>query len=218
MSDTAIRVLIADDQRVVRDGLHDAARPARRRRGGRGRGRRAEAVELVERGQPDVVLMDLRMPHLDGVEATARLRDERPTTRVLVLTTYADDDVAVPRAAGRRARLPDQGRRRRGDRDAPSAPCTAARPHLDPAVQDALVAAATRSRRSRERESARRADRARGRGAHADRAGPVQRRDRRTAVRSATPPSRPTSTAIFAKTGARDRAQAVRYAYQHGLA
>ncbi|MGW2544763.1 response regulator [Kitasatospora sp. NPDC001574] len=55
-----------------------------------------EAVALVERHRPDVVLMDLRMPRCDGVEATRRIRAAHPGTEVVVLTTYADDDSLFP--------------------------------------------------------------------------------------------------------------------------
>src|SRR5690349_23032028 len=86
----AIRVLIADDQRVVRDGLAmlvaliDDVEVVGTASDG------AEAVRLAEDYRPDVVLMDLRMPGTDGIAATADLRQRLPSTRVLVLTTYAD--------------------------------------------------------------------------------------------------------------------------------
>jgi len=86
-----IRVLVADDQRVVREGLTmvlgllpDVEVVGAASDGG-------EAVALAAALAPDVVLMDLRMPRCDGVEATRRLRAEQPDVRVVVLTTYADD-------------------------------------------------------------------------------------------------------------------------------
>ena len=91
-----IRVLIADDQRVVRDGLSmllgltGGVKVVGAACDG------AEAVRLAEAARPDAVLMDLRMPGTDGVAATADLRQRLPATRVLVLTTYADEDAIVP--------------------------------------------------------------------------------------------------------------------------
>ena len=91
-----IRVLIADDQRVVRDGLRmlvaliDDVEVVGTACDG------AEAVRLAGEHRPDVVLMDLRMPGTDGIAATADLRQRLPTARVLVLTTYADEDAIVP--------------------------------------------------------------------------------------------------------------------------
>jgi len=91
-----IRVLIADDQRVVRDGLSmlvgliDGVKVLGTACDG------AEVVRLAEAHRPDVVLMDLRMPGTDGIAATADLRQRLPATRVLVLTTYADEDAIMP--------------------------------------------------------------------------------------------------------------------------
>ena len=85
-------MLIADDQRVVREGLATIVEGFGRRQGG-GTGRRgAEAVELAASQAPDVVLMDLRMPGLDGVAATRAIREARSAIAVVVLTTYADDE------------------------------------------------------------------------------------------------------------------------------
>jgi DNA-binding NarL/FixJ family response regulator len=85
-----IRVLIADDHGVVRDGLAGviAAQPdlevvATAQNG-------AEAVDSCRSSRPDVVLMDLEMPVIDGIEATRVIRDERPETAVLVLTSFSD--------------------------------------------------------------------------------------------------------------------------------
>ncbi len=84
-------VLIADDQRVVREGLTMVLglMPGVEIVGSARDGE--EAITLVEQLQPDVVLMDLRMPRCDGVEATRRLAQSGTATKVVVLTTYADD-------------------------------------------------------------------------------------------------------------------------------
>ncbi len=86
-----IRVLVADDHPIVRSGIvglladaHDIDVVGTAADG-------AEAVRLAAELAPDVVLMDLRMPHLDGDEATARILAERPATRVVILTTYESD-------------------------------------------------------------------------------------------------------------------------------
>lgn len=87
-----IRVLIADDQDVIREGLRtvlnhladmevvDLARDG------------AEAVRLAEQLHPDIVLMDLKMPVMNGIEATRRIREKLPGTQVIILTTYDTDD------------------------------------------------------------------------------------------------------------------------------
>jgi DNA-binding NarL/FixJ family response regulator len=86
-----IRVLICDDQAVVRDGLEailstdDDIEVVGVARNGQ------EAIDLAADRQPDVVLMDLQMPVLNGAQATERLRRRWPAIKVLVLTTYADD-------------------------------------------------------------------------------------------------------------------------------
>jgi DNA-binding NarL/FixJ family response regulator len=87
-----MRVLIADDQRVVRDGLVTivGTLPGIEVVGAAADG--GEAVRLAESLRPDVVLMDLRMPRMDGVEATAAIRARLADTQVVVLTTYADDE------------------------------------------------------------------------------------------------------------------------------
>ncbi|MFD6751183.1 response regulator, partial [Streptomyces anthocyanicus] len=90
------RVVVADDQTVVREGIVMllGLLPGIEVVGAAGDGN--EAVELVARLAPDVVLMDLRMPRCDGVEATRRIRSEHPGTQVVVLTTYADDESLFP--------------------------------------------------------------------------------------------------------------------------
>jgi DNA-binding NarL/FixJ family response regulator len=96
-----ITVLLADDHPVVRDGLRGmlADEPGIEVVGEAGNGR--DAVTAARRLCPDVVLMDLRMPGLDGVAATLAVREELPGTRVLVLTTFdTDRDIKRALAAG----------------------------------------------------------------------------------------------------------------------
>ena len=94
---TSIRVLIADDHPVVRDGLRGmlASEDDFEVVGEAASG--VEAVRLTERERPDVVLMDLQMPEMDGATATAEITARFPATRVLVLTTY-DTDADILRA------------------------------------------------------------------------------------------------------------------------
>jgi len=88
----AIRVLVADDHGVVREGLRTFLRL---QDGIEVVGEAADGTEAVAAArelEPDVVLMDLVMPLLDGVEAMRRIREARPQTRVIVLTSFTDDD------------------------------------------------------------------------------------------------------------------------------
>jgi len=97
----SVRVLVVDDHPVVRDGLRgmlgtqgDLEVVGEAADG-------AEALAVAARARPDVVLMDLRMPGMDGVTAIGRLAAEQPSVRVLVLTTYdTDQDVARAIEAG----------------------------------------------------------------------------------------------------------------------
>jgi DNA-binding NarL/FixJ family response regulator len=91
-----VRLLIADDHPVVRDGLSGmfAADPGFEVLGEAGDG--AEAVRLARALRPDVILMDLRMPEMDGVTAIAELARHGVTARVLVLTTYDTDSHVLP--------------------------------------------------------------------------------------------------------------------------
>lgn len=88
----SVRVVVADDQTVVRDGLVTLLKllPGIDVIAAASDGR--EAVELVAEHDPDVLLVDLRMPTMDGVEATRRVRADHPRTEVVVLTTYSDDE------------------------------------------------------------------------------------------------------------------------------
>ena len=92
MSEPPIRVLVVDDQTLVREGLVTLLRlsPGIDVVGSAVDG--AEGVRLAQERRPDIVLMDLRMPRLDGAQATRQIVESLPQTRVIVLTTYADDE------------------------------------------------------------------------------------------------------------------------------
>jgi NarL family two-component system response regulator LiaR len=91
-----IRVLVVDDHAVVREGLRaflelqDGIEVAGEAADG------AEAIEAAERIRPDVILMDLMMPRLDGLSAMRTLRERLPGIRVVVLTSFLDDDKILP--------------------------------------------------------------------------------------------------------------------------
>ena len=95
MASDSIRVLIADDHLIVREGLRLILET--------GEGFElvgeatdgAEAVRLALDLSPDVVLMDLRMPNMDGLTAIERLRAEQPRVAVVILTTYNEDDLML---------------------------------------------------------------------------------------------------------------------------
>jgi DNA-binding NarL/FixJ family response regulator len=212
-----IRVLLADDQRVVREGLGtllgllDGIELVGTAADGE------EAVRLAAEYDPDVVLMDLRMPRCDGIEAIRRLaaRGERP--RAIALTTFADDaSVLGALRAGARGYL---------TKDAGADQIRAAveavvrgEAALDPAVQHHVIAALAGPADEGHVE--------------ADLPDGLTPREAevlsliaegltnreiadRLVVSGATVKTHVNH--IFAKTGARDRAQAVVYAYAHGL-
>lgn len=87
-----IRLLLVDDQRLMREGLHTLLEmePGLTVVGEAGNGQ--EALDAYAHLLPDVVLMDVRMPLMDGVEATRRLRQQWPAARVIILTTFDDDE------------------------------------------------------------------------------------------------------------------------------
>jgi DNA-binding NarL/FixJ family response regulator len=91
-----VKVLVADDQAVVRDGLALLLSTAEDIEVVGVASDGAEAVQLALSERPDVALLDLRMPNLDGVGATAALAAQAPGIRVLILTTYADDEAVLP--------------------------------------------------------------------------------------------------------------------------
>src|SRR5690242_14456094 len=215
----AIRVLIADDQRVVRDGLSmlvaliDDVEVVVTACDG------AEAVRLASAHRPDVILMDLRMPGTDGITATADLRERQPAVRVLVLTTYADEDAIVPALrAGARGYLTKDASAEQIE--AAIRAVHAGQTHLDPLVQQRLVAAVTAPQGPPAAGSGPLPDGLTAREAEvlALLAAGLSNTEiaHRLFVSNATVKTH--INRIFAKTGARDRAQAVRYAYRAGLA
>jgi DNA-binding NarL/FixJ family response regulator len=215
--DATVRVVVADDQRVVREGLVTSLSvlPGVEVVGAAADGE--QAVALVSRHRPQVVLMDLRMPRIDGVEATRRILAAHPATAVVVLTTYADDDpiLAALRAGALGYLTKDAGREQIARALHAAAEGQAI---LDPAVQARLVAAAgpapdaVPSRPLPDGLTAREAEVliliATG------------RTNAQIAAALVVSPSTVKThiNNIFAKTGATDRAQAIHYAYSHGLA
>jgi DNA-binding NarL/FixJ family response regulator len=215
-----IRVVVADDQRVVREGLvlllgllHGVEVVGAAADG-------EQAVALAARLHPDVVLMDLRMPRLDGVEATARLRERDPQVEVIALTTYADDRSVVEalRAGARGYLTKDAGAQE--IRRALEA-VVRGQGAIDPAVQRHLLDALAGGPPGQGRGTARGLpDGLTPREAEvlalvADGLSNAEIAER-LVVTEATVKSH--INHLFAKTGVRDRAQAVTYAYRHRLA
>jgi DNA-binding NarL/FixJ family response regulator len=215
------RVLIADDQRVVREGLtmvlglmpgveivgtaHDGE----------------QAIALAEQLQPDVVLMDLRMPRCDGVEATRRLTAAAVPTKVVVLTTYADDHSVIQalRAGACGFLTKDATSEQIADALRAAIRGEAA---IDPAVQHHLVKAIARTAplewtppdqtRLRDGLTPREATVL---ALIADGLSNAEIAERLTVTETTV---KSHINHLYSKTGARDRAQAVAYAFRHGLA
>ena len=212
-----MRVVIADDQRVVRDGLAmlvgmlDGIEVVGLAADGE------EAQALARSRRADVVVMDLHMPRVDGVQATRAIRAELPETQVLVLTTYADDETLFDalRADARGYLTKDASAE---EIELALRSVHAGQTHLEPAIQQRLVQAALH-RQPAEMSPGALPDDLTPREAEvlvliAQGLSNAEIADR-LVVASATVKTH--VNRIFAKTGARDRAQAVRYAYRHGL-
>ena len=207
-----MRIVVADDQTVVREGLVTllSTMPGIEVVGSAADGE--EAIALAAQAAPDVVLMDLRMPNVDGVEATRRIRADHPGIQVVVLTTYADDESIVHALqAGALGYLTKDAEREHIRRAVEAA--AAGQAVLDPAVQARLVGAARLSPPApaelpdgltdREGEVLRLIAAGRSNGEIA----------KALFVSEATVKTHVNH--IFAKTGSRDRAQAVAYAHKH---
>jgi len=215
---TRIRVVVADDQRVVRDGLVTVlgVLPGIEVVGAAADGE--QALALVKAHRPQVVLMDLRMPRLDGVEATRRILAAHPATAVVVLTTYADDDsiLAALQAGALGYLTKDAGR----DQIARAIHAAAGgQAILDPAVQARLIATAAPAPGD-VHPSRPLPDKLTAREAEVLALIATGRTNTQIAKVLVVSPSTVKThiNNIFAKTGISDRAHAVHYAYQHGLA
>jgi DNA-binding NarL/FixJ family response regulator len=211
---SGLRVLVVDDQQIVREGLATILDllPDVSVVGTAGDG--AEALELVTRRRPDVVLMDLHMPVLDGVEATRRIVAEHPSIAVLILTTFGEDDDALEalRVGARGVLTKDAGRE-----EIARALHQAAAGHmtLAPPLQARLLAAAAPKVPVRtELPDGLTAREAEVLGLIA--AGFTNREIAQRLVVSETTVKTHINH-VFAKTGARDRAAAINYATRHGL-
>jgi DNA-binding NarL/FixJ family response regulator len=221
-----VTVVVADDQSAVREGLVLllGTLPGITVAGEAADGN--AAVELVAAVRPQVVLMDLNMPGCDGVAATARITAEHPGTRVVILTTYADDESIISALqAGALGYLTKEATRAEIGRAVHAA--AAGQAILDPGVQQRLLSAAARAPEAPAAPGAPGAGASGGfddeltpREAEVLRliaAGQSNREIARTLfVSEATVKTH--VNRIFAKTASRDRAQATRYAYTHGYA
>jgi DNA-binding NarL/FixJ family response regulator len=223
-----VRILLADDQRLVREslgtllGLLDGIELVAAASDGE------EALALIEEHRPEVVLMDLRMPRMDGIEAIGRLRETHPEVRAISLTTYADDEsVLAALRAGARGYLTKDA----SSEDIRTAIMTVAAGDaaLDPAIQHHVVAALASEGPPTESSTSC------GKGAGAGTELPDDLTPREAEVlaliaegltnaeiaeRLVVTPATVKSHVnhLFAKAGLRDRAQAVNYAYSHKLA
>jgi DNA-binding NarL/FixJ family response regulator len=213
-----VTVVVADDQAAVREGLVlllgtlSGITVVGQAEDG------AAAVQTVAATDPQVVLMDLNMPRLGGVEATRRIRADHPQTQVVVLTTYSDDESIIGALqAGALGYLTKDATRAEIGRAVLAA--AAGQAVLDPAVQQRLLLAAARAP-ARQPDQDHDPDELTPREADVLRLIAEGKSNREIAralyVSEATVKTH--VNRIFAKTGSRDRSQAIRYAYTHGYA
>ena len=210
-----MKVLIADDQTAIREALATLLQtmPGIDVVGLAADGE--EAITLTDHLAPDVVLMDLRMPRIDGVEATRHIRAEHPNVQVVVLTTYADDEsiITALRAGAIGYLTKDAGRdhiRRALDAAA------AGQAVLDPAVQARLAEVASLPKPA---ASAALPDGLTEREAEVLQliATGLSNTEIATRLFVSEATVKTHVNRIFAKTASRDRAQAIAYAHHHRL-
>jgi DNA-binding NarL/FixJ family response regulator len=216
-----IRVMVVDDQALVREGLMTLLGAAAGVAPVAAAADGEEAVRLASRHRPDVILMDLRMPVLDGVEATRQIRAAQPDTEVVVLTTHADEaSILDAMRAGARGYLTKDAGIAEISRAVHAA--AAHQAVLDPVAQSALIEAASAgaARAGSSSTPASLPDDLTPR--EAEVLSLIARGLSNGEIASALVVSEATVKThinhVFAKIGARDRAQAVHYAYTHGLA
>jgi DNA-binding NarL/FixJ family response regulator len=207
-----MRVVVADDQTVVREGLVTLLSTMAGVEVVGAAADGEEAVALVAQHAPDVVLMDLRMPRLGGIEATRRIRADHPSVQVVVLTTYADDESIVHALqAGALGYLTKDAGREHIRRALEAA--TAGQAVLDPTVQAALVATARLPSPALDELPDGLTDR------EAEVLRLIATGQSNSEIAKALYVSEATVKThinhIFAKTGSRDRAQAITYAHKH---
>jgi len=218
----SLRIVVADDQRAVREALATVldTEPGFEVVGLAADG--GEAVELAHRFYPDVVLMDLRMPIVDGVTATGRVATELPDVKVVVLTTFADDaSILAALEAGASGFLTKDAGREQIALAIRSA--AAGQTVLDPIVQASLLRAASSPGAATSptlSESAALPNDLTPREADVLRAIAAGHSNAEIAaelfISEVTVKSH--INHLFAKISARSRAEAVRFAYDHGLA
>jgi len=212
------RVVVADDQTVVREGivmllgLLSGIEVVGAAADGN------EAVRLVAELAPDVVLMDLRMPRCDGVEATRRIRAEHPGTQVVVLTTFADDASLFPalRAGARGYLTKDAG----GDEIVRAVESVlSGDAGLSPSIQRRLLERLSEPEPQPQSGPAEPPDGLTARETEVLLliAEGLTNQEIARALHVSTATVKTHINNLFAKTGLKDRAQAVRYAYGKGL-
>jgi DNA-binding NarL/FixJ family response regulator len=207
-----MRVVVADDQTAVREGLVTILEllPGIDVVGAAADG--AEAVALAAAEKPDVVLMDLHMPRVDGLAATSEIRARVPETQVVVLTTHADDESVLAALAAGAIGFLTKDSSRDEIRLALEA-AAAGHAHLDPTAHAALLSAAAAATSPaapppdgltrRELEVL------------ALIADGLSNREIASQLYLSEATVKTHVNRIFAKTGSRDRAQAVAYAHRH---